>query len=34
MFSYEMFENFKSTYLEEHLQTTATELFRKISPLL
>ena len=34
MFSSEIFENFKSTYSEEHLGTTASECLRKISPLL
>ena len=34
MFSCEIFENFKKTYFEEHLLTTAPECPRKISPLL
>ena len=32
--SCEVFENFKNTYFEEHLGTTASERLRKISPLL
>ena len=34
MFSCEVFENFKNTYFEEHLGTTTSNRFRKISPLL
>ena len=34
MFFCKIFENFKSTYLEEHLPTTAPECLRKISLLL
>ena len=34
VFSCEIFENFKNSYFEEHLRTTAPELLRKISPLL
>ena len=32
--SYELFENFKSTYFEEHLRTTGYKHLRKINPLL
>ena len=34
VFSCDIFENFKNTYFEEHLGTTAAESLRKISPLL
>ena len=34
MFSCEVFENFKNTYVEEHLGTTVSEQLRKISLLL
>ena len=34
MFFCEVFENFKKTYFEEHLGITASERFKKISPLL
>ena len=34
VFSCEIFKNFKNTYLQEHLGTTASERLRKISPLL
>ena len=34
VFSCEVFENFKSTYFEGHLGTTASECLRKISPLI
>ena len=34
VFSCEDFENFKNTYFEKHLGTTASERLRKISPLL
>ena len=34
VFSSEIFENFKNTYFEEHLQTAAPERLRKPNPLL
>ena len=34
MFSYGIFKNFKNTYFEEYLGTTASQRLRKISPLL
>ena len=34
VFCCEIFENFKSTYFEEHLGTTTSECLIKISPLL
>ena len=34
VFSCEIFKNFKNTYFEEHLGTTASERLRKIIPLL
>ena len=34
VFCCEIFENFKNTYFEEHLRTTAPECLRKINPLL
>ena len=34
VFSCEIFRNFKNTYFEEHLGTTASERLRKKSPLL
>ena len=34
MFSCEIFENFKNTYFEEHVRTTASARLRKISPFL
>ena len=33
MFSCEYHEIFKSTYFEEHLQTTASDLFKKLEKL-
>ena len=33
MFPCEIFENFKNTYFEEHLGSTASKRLRKISPL-
>ena len=33
VFSCEFFENFKNTYFEEYLQTTAPERLSKIDPL-
>ena len=34
VFSCEIFENLKSTYIKEHLGTTASECLTKISPML
>ena len=34
VFSCEIFENFKNTYFEEHVRTTASARLRKISPFL